>query len=432
MEQGEVITSFNVKALFTSVPVHPSIQIVKQRLQQDTTLPQRTNMSIPQITSLLEFCLTNTYFLFQGKYYEQVQGAAMGPPISPLLANIFMEEFQVKALSSTPTPSLWLRFVDDTFVINRAEHSQALLQHINSQDPHKQFTVEPTQQGSLPFLDTLVTIEQDNMFSTSVYRKPTHTDQYLHWDSNHHITAKQSVCNTLAHRAKVVSFSQDKLDRELKHIRTASQNCQFPDWALNQWHHKFTNPNPPNNNTTNNNTQDNSNNKKNITMAVPYMPGTGEKFRKLCKRKGEQVHFKGTNTLRTMLGNSKDKDPQNNQTGIIYHYKCPHINCSSAYIGESGRSLGERVKEHFKAPPLSTYTIPPQDAQYPEQFNIVHKEVNNQVRTIKEAMFIWVQDQTLNRNLGKYQLPHIWDHLLMASPTLQCKPSSIPTTSPHT
>ena len=171
LEPGEVITSFDVKALFTSVPVHPAIQIVKQRLQQDTTLPQRTSMSIPQITSLLEFCLTNTYFLLQGKYYEQVQDAVMGSPIRPLIANIFMEEFEVKALSSTPTPSLWLRFVDDTFVINRAEHSQALLQHINSQDPHIQFTVEPTQQGSLPVLDTLVTIEQDNTFSTSVYKQ---------------------------------------------------------------------------------------------------------------------------------------------------------------------------------------------------------------------------------------------------------------------
>ena len=199
-------------------------------------------MSIPQITSLLEFCLTNNYFLFQGKYFEQVQGAAMGSPMSSLIANIFMEEFEVKALSSTPTPSLWLRFVDDTFVINRAEHSQALLQHINSQDPHMQFTVEPTQQGSLPFLETLVAIQQDNTFSTSVYRKPTHTDQYLHWDSNHHITAKQSVFNTLAHGAKVVSSTQDQLDKELQHIKTALQQCQFPDWALNQWHQKFTNP----------------------------------------------------------------------------------------------------------------------------------------------------------------------------------------------
>ena len=144
----------------------------------------------------------------------------------------------------------------------------------------------------------------------------------------------------------------------------------------------------------------------------------------LCA-KGIQVHFKGTNTLKTMLGNPKDKDPKNNQKGIIYHYKCPQINCPSTYIGESGRSLGERVKEHFKAPsPIhlhSTTTGHPMD---PEQFSIVHKEVNSQSRTIKEAMFIWVQDPTLNRNLGKYQLPHIWDHLIMASPTLQCRPSN--------
>ena len=75
----------------------------------------------------------------------------------------------------------------------------------------------------------------------------------------------------------------------------------------------------------------------------------------------------------------------------------------------------------------STTTGHPMD---PEQFSIVHKEVNSQSRTMKEAMFIWIQDPTLNRNLGKYQLPHIWDQLLMASPTLQCTPSSIPTTSP--
>ena len=242
----------------------------------------------------------------------------MGCSISHLIANIFMEEFKVKALSCTPPPSLWLRFVDDTFVINQAEHSLALLQHINSQDPTIQFTVEPTQQGSLPFLDTLVTIEQDNTFSTSVYRKPTHTDKYLHWDSNHHITAKQSVFNTLAHRAKVFSSTQAKLDKELQHIKSALQQCQFPNWALNQWHHKFINPNDPNN-SSNNHQQDNNSNKRNITLVVPYMPGTGKKFKKLCKNKGIQVQFKGTNTLRTSLGNPKDKDPSKGQTGIIYH-----------------------------------------------------------------------------------------------------------------
>ena len=279
--------------------------------------------------------------------------------------------------------------------------------------------MEPTQQGSLPFLDTLVTIEPDNTFSTTVYRKPPHTDQYLHWDSKHHITAKQSIYNTLSHRAKIVSSTQDKMDRELQHIRTALQHCQFPDWALNWWQHKFTNPMQPTTTTNNNNNNPPDNNKKNITIVVSYMPNTGEKFRKLCKKKGIQVHFKGTNTLRTALSNPKDKDPKHNQTGIIC--QCLQINCPNAYIGESVRSLGERVKEHFKAPsPIhlhSTTTGHPMD---PEQFNIVHKEVNSHSRTTKEAVFIHMQYQTPNRNLGKYQLPHIWDHLLLASPTLQC------------
>ena len=59
-------------------------------------------MSIQSMITLLELCLKNTYFLFQGKYYEQVQGTAMGSPISPLIANLFIVEFEVKALSSAP------------------------------------------------------------------------------------------------------------------------------------------------------------------------------------------------------------------------------------------------------------------------------------------------------------------------------------------
>ena len=83
LQPGEVMSSYDVKALFTSVPVDPATTIVQQKLTQDPTLPQRTQMSIPQIVTLLEFCLQNTYFLFQGKHYEQVHGAAMGTPISP-------------------------------------------------------------------------------------------------------------------------------------------------------------------------------------------------------------------------------------------------------------------------------------------------------------------------------------------------------------
>ena len=106
LKPGEVTTSYDVKALFTSVPVDPSISIVKQKLHQDPTLPQRTNMSIQQIVTLLEFCLKNTTFLFQCKYYEWVHGVAMASPISPLIANLFMKSSKSRPLALSHTPLL--------------------------------------------------------------------------------------------------------------------------------------------------------------------------------------------------------------------------------------------------------------------------------------------------------------------------------------
>ena len=75
-------------------------------------------------------------------------------------------------------------------------------------------------------------------------------------------------------------------------------------------------------------------------LVVPYIQGTSEKFKKLCKFKGIQVYFKGTYTLRTQLVTPKDKDPKLQKSGIIYHYKGPHINCTEAYIGETALGAG--------------------------------------------------------------------------------------------
>ena len=96
LKQGECIISYDVTALFTSVLIQPVINIIKQRLANDKELQQRTTMSISHIINLLEVCLKSTSFVFQGQYYQQLEGAAMGSPLSPIVANIVMENFEKK------------------------------------------------------------------------------------------------------------------------------------------------------------------------------------------------------------------------------------------------------------------------------------------------------------------------------------------------
>ena len=93
--------SYDVSALFTSIPIEPAINIIKKHLEEDKELHNRTSMTVKHISCLLEFCLKNTYFSFQGRFYEQTEGAAMGSPISPIVANLFMEDLKVQDINNT-------------------------------------------------------------------------------------------------------------------------------------------------------------------------------------------------------------------------------------------------------------------------------------------------------------------------------------------
>ena len=92
----ECLSSYDVSALFTSVPIDPSLKIIKDLLVKDPTLKDRTVIGIDDIIFLLEFCLKNTYFSFQGQFFEQVEGAAMGSPVSPIVVNLYMEFLEQK------------------------------------------------------------------------------------------------------------------------------------------------------------------------------------------------------------------------------------------------------------------------------------------------------------------------------------------------
>ena len=209
--------------------------------------------------------------------------------------------------------------------------------------------------------------------------------------------------------------------------------CHFTTWALYKLHqnfqHRHCNNNEPtptdhqsNNNNNNNGNNQNNNNNRNMFMVFPYIHGLYEKFKRTCNKKGIQVYFKGSNTFKTLLMASKDKDTKLLKSGVIYQYKCPAINCSEEYIGETGSAFGDRLKEHLRAQsPIHQHTSSTGHPINPGCFNIIHKEAQGTTRHIKEVMYIRANDPSLNRNCCKYQLPHVWHQVLQDTLDLKVK-----------
>ena len=118
----------------------------------------------------------------------------------------------------------------------------------------------------------------------------------------------------------------------------------------------------------------------------------------------------------------KDKDLIMKKSGVIYWYKCNRLDCDEEYIGESSRVFVERFKEHQKAPsPIFDHTNTTGHNIYFENFSIVGREDQNLKRAIKEALFTRVNNPSLNRNIGKFHLPYIWDEVLYNTSELKLK-----------
>ena len=134
------------------------------------------------------------------------------------------------------------------------------------------------------------------------------------------------------------------------------------------------------------------------------------------------MFFKGGNTIKDLLVHSKDRDTILQKGGVIYRFRCGRVDCKEEYMGESGRTFVERFREHTKAPsPIHDHHNITGHELSLDNFSIVGREDQSIARTIKEAILIRVNDPSLNRSIGKYQLPHIWDEVLFKSPELKCK-----------
>ena len=325
----------------------------------------------------------------------------MGSCISPVIANIYMEYIETKAISTfLHPPVLWLRYVDDTFCILHKEHADKFHEHINSICQHIQFTMETEQNSSLPFLDVLVSHSND-VICTDIYKKPTHTNRYLNFFSHHPKHQKLAVAKTLHDRIHTHISDNHNKPKETKNTQNILQLNDFP--------FRFTFPRKCKHRTTNIT--------YNSFTTLPYVQGITEKIRRILKEAGIKVAMKPARKIAKFLPSPKDPLSIEDRSCLIYQVPC--ADCDYVYIGQTKRDLNTRLAEHKRS---IKFQRPEKSALCEHVLNCDHKinwncsqilkiEENFFRRLTAESWFINSHSHVMNRSDGDC-LPSIYRSLI--------------------
>ncbi|KAI5638489.1 reverse transcriptase (RNA-dependent DNA polymerase) domain-containing protein [Phthorimaea operculella] len=322
LEPDEMLVSFDVESLFTNVPIKECLKVIEGRLRYKG-IPKRYN-------TLLEQCLEGNYFLYHEQYYLQIDGVAMGSPVAPVIANIWMEYFEELALSAGPsTITLWKRYVDDVFGVikGNTDAVKQYVEYLNSIHPKVRFTYEVESDRTLAFLDVKVMVRPDGSLAHSVYRKTTHTDRYLHSTSHHHPRHLQSVVSTLTKRAHDLCDSEH-LEDELNHVqKVLVQNGYTTGVQRRMKTRKERHPEV-----------------SRQPAYLPFVKGVTDKIGTVLSKNSVKTVFTPLSKVSHCLRTPKDVIPF--QNAGVSKVQC---SCGKSYIGQTKRTVSERVKEHIAA-----------------------------------------------------------------------------------
>jgi hypothetical protein len=341
------MASFDIDSLFTNVPLEETIDITVNKLFGKKK--KYEGFSKEQFRKLLSLAVKNSFFLFNGNYYEQVDGVAMGSPLGPTIANIFLchwEEIWIQKCPKQFKPEFYNRYMDDTFLLFTSEnHVKKFFRYINSRHESMSFTYEVEAEGKLAFLDVLVT-RIEGAFCTSLYRKPTFSGLYSHYKSCMPDTYKKGLIYTLLHRAHVLCGSWNNWHKEVTFLKDIFIKNSYPSYFVDKCVKTFldkvfipkkvifTVP------------------KKELSICLPFLGKQSLELKSKIGRFVEKnfptcrikVIFKCSNRLKNFLV-FKDKIPLNVRSHLLYRYTCD--SCNAIYIGKTRRHYLVRVFEHL-------------------------------------------------------------------------------------
>ncbi|XP_072033335.1 uncharacterized protein [Amphiura filiformis] len=288
-------------------------------------------------------------------------------------------------------------------VIIKKSAIESFTDHLNTCHPSIKFTMERESNGQLPMLDVMVKREENGSLSFQIYRKPTHTNQYLNFASHHPLQHKLGVVRTLVDRASSIVTKEEDLDHELNSIHKSLAVCGYDKWTLDTATNK----------TNAKRHVRNSDSEQQVKgwVTIPYLAGVSESLRRVLRSHGIVTHIKPQNTIRSLLVAPKDKTDKLDKSGAVYGLKC--LDCSSSYVGESARPLRTRISEHERpTSPVGEHITKDHHSIDWDGVRILDREEDWFRRGVRESDPNKENWQRPQQRPGRHDLPVVYNKIL--------------------
>ena len=416
---GKFIVSLDIESLYTNIPVKETINILTD-LMYDNENGYR-NMGKTDFKRLLENVTSNTYFLFNNIYYKQVDGLAMGSPLSATLANIFLCYYERTWIGECPLqfkPLYYKRFMDDTFIVfDNSEQATNFLTYMNNRHPNIKFTMEVENDNKLPFLDLLIE-KSETTLNVNIYRKPSYTDLGVNFLSACYMKYKLNTFKTFFHRAYKLTSNYLNFHKEIIYLENFFKcNGFHPNLFFKQLNVFL-------NNKYNIHIPTQGPKKLEMFIKFPYVSNRlnayiESKIKTIFNKYYPQIRpciaFYNNFKIRNFC-NHKDKLDFNNISMIVYKFVCP--SCQLVYVGSTIKTLQQRIFEHFGASFRTNRSLGrPLQSSIREHchticeclfnsndFNIIYKGTYLEEIRIAESIFIKKLNPALNSDTSSMPL----------------------------
>ena len=381
---GNLFTlSYDVTSLFTKVPLDEAIEAAVSLVESAVILPG--DISIEQLRDMLYLATKDSLVEFDGRYYLQTDGFAMGNTLAVLLSNIFMVvKVEAKFTENGICPKLYERYVDDLFMlVTSSNEADQYFDTLNSLHPSIKFTMEKEVDGCLAFLDILIK-RTDGKFKTMLYRKPTDTGLTMNYLAVAPTIFKRNLVIGEAKRVtRRCSEFCDK-NRALLELRERLGKNQYPNRFIDRCFREAISPR--NSTGEDENSEDDDDRDRHVFSLEYRGKHTGlvmRKVRRIIGRDDVRYVYR-TSKTKDFLGN-KNPVPESMRSKVIYLLLC---DCRKQYTGSTKRHLVTREREHIRTNKRSAFYKHKQDCPLDYTMEILDSARNNWDLRIKEAYYI--------------------------------------------